>query len=275
MSASRPFPVMLGFDVDGETLWTARDASNAHRPVTLSQGRYGPEVAMPRILEMLKRQDLRITFFVPGLIVERYPELMRRILDEGHELAHHGYAHQWPDSMSREEERDDFQRALDAFDRVLQLRPVGYRSPAWEFSPWTLSLLVEQGIRYSSNFMNRDTPYKHVVDGRQTELVELPVQWLLDDAPFWLYSTRLAGRQIAAPETVLSTWQAEFDGLYAERERGTCFVLAMHPQISGRPYRIAVLEKLLAHIKEHDVRFYRCDEAAAALGPGAPSVAAG
>jgi peptidoglycan/xylan/chitin deacetylase (PgdA/CDA1 family) len=259
---------MLGFDVDGETLWTARDPSNVARPVTLSQGRYGPEVAMPRILDFLKRLDLRITFFVPGLVIERYPDLMRRILAEGHELAHHGYSHKWPDAMTQEEEREDFQRALDAFERVLGMRPVGYRSPAWEFSPWTTALLLEEGMRYSSNFMDRDRPYKHVVDARPTELVELPVQWLLDDAPFWLYSTRLPGRQIAAPEAVLSTWQGEFDALYAERERGTCFVLAMHPQISGRPYRVALLERLIEHIKQHDVRFYRCDEAAEELGPG-------
>lgn len=268
MSGGTPFPVLLGFDVDGETLWTARDPANAARPVTLSQGRYGPEVGVPRLLDLLKRQGIQATFFVPGMVIERYADLMRRLVDEGHEIAHHGYSHKWPDSMSPEEEREDFDKALAAFDSVLGRRPVGYRSPAWEFSPWTMNLLLEHGIKYSSNFMDRDSPYKHVVDGRPTELVELPVQWLLDDAPFWLYSTRLPGRQIAGPETVLQTWWQEFDALYAERERGACFVLAMHPQISGRPYRVKLLERLIHHMKEYDVRFYRGDEAAAALGAG-------
>jgi peptidoglycan/xylan/chitin deacetylase (PgdA/CDA1 family) len=169
--------------------------------------------------------------------------------------------------MTREEEREDFDLALEQFDRVLGRRPVGYRSPAWEFSPWTFELLLERGMRYSSNFMDRDRPYKHVVNGVKTDLVELPVSWLLDDAPFWLYSTRMVGRQIASPEAVFQTWQGEFDGLYAERDQGACFVLALHPQVSGRPYRLAVLERLIAHMQHHDVRFLRCDEAAELLGP--------
>jgi len=268
MSESQPFPVMIGFDLDGETLWTSRDPSNAARPVTLSQGRYGPEVAVPRILDFLDRQQISITFFVPGQVIERYPDLIREIADRGHEVAHHGHTHRWPDTMTQAEEREDFELAMEQFERVLRRQPVGYRSPAWEFSPWTLELLIEQGMRYSSNFMDRDHPYKHVVNGVKTDLVELPVQWLLDDAPYWLYSTRLPGRQIAAPETVLQTWHGEFDGLYAERAQGTSYVLALHPQISGRPYRLAILEQLITHMRQHDVRFLRCDEAAELLGPG-------
>jgi peptidoglycan/xylan/chitin deacetylase (PgdA/CDA1 family) len=266
-SASRPFPVLLGFDLDGETLWTSRDPSNAQRPVTLSQGRYGPEVAVPRILALLKRQGIAATFFVPGLIFARYPDLVRRIEDEGHEVGHHGHSHKWPDTMSQEEERRDFEMALEQFEGVLHHQPVGFRSPAWEFSPWTMGLLLEHGMRYSSNFMDRDRPYKHVVDGRKTDLVELPVQWLLDDAPFFLYSTRLPGRQITSHEVVHRIWKDEFDGLYAERDQGTCFVLAMHPQLIGRPHRLNMLDRFIEEIKEHDVRFYRCDEAADALGP--------
>ena len=269
MSGGRTdFPVMIGFDLDGETLWTSRDQSNSARPVTLSQGRYGPEVAVPRILDFLDHQKICVTFFVPGMVIERYPDVVREIARRGHEVAHHGHSHRWPDSMTREEEREDFDLAMEQFDRVLGQRPVGYRSPAWEFSPWTFDLLLENEIRYSSNFMDRDRPYKHVVNGVRTDLVELPVSWLLDDAPFFLYSTRIPGRQIASPDAVLQTWQGEFDGLYAERERGTSFVLALHPQISGRPYRLAIVERLISHMRNHDVRFLRCDEAAELLGPG-------
>lgn len=263
-----PFPVMIGFDLDGETLWTARDPSNADRPVTLSQGRYGPEVAVPRILELLRRHNLSVTFFVPGMVIERYPDLIRRIDQEGHEVAHHGHTHRWPDTMTREEEREDFARANEQFEKVLGRLPAGYRSPAWEFSPWTMEVLLEQGFRYSSNFMDSDRPYKHVVNGRKTDLVELPVSWVLDDAPFFLYSTRLQGRYMFPPDAVYQIWRDEFDGLYAERHRGTCFVLAMHPQIIGRPHRLAMLDRFFAYVKEKDVRFYRCDEAAEALGPG-------
>lgn len=262
----KSFPVLLGFDLDGETLWTARDPSNAARPVTLSQGRYGPEVAVPRILDLLRRHGISATFFVPGQVIERYPDLIRQLDAEGHEIGHHGHTHKWPDTMTREEEREDFDLAMEQFEKVLRRRPVGYRSPAWEFSPWTLDLLLERGLRYSSNFMDRDRPYKHVVNGQTTDLVEFPVSWLLDDAPFFLYSTRLAGRQIASHETVYQIWKDEFDGLYAERDQGACFVLAMHPQLIGRPHRIAMLDRLISYMKGRDVRFYRCDEAVEALG---------
>ncbi len=268
MSGNGSFPVMIGFDLDGETLWTSRDPSNAQRPVTLSQGRYGPEIAVPRILDFLDRQQISVTFFVPGEVIGRYPDLVREIANRGHEIGHHSHTHRWPDTMTQKEEREDFELALEQFEGVLRQQPVGYRSPAWEFSPWTFDLLREFGMRYSSNFMDSDRPYKHVIDGVKTDLVELPVSWLLDDAPFWLYSTRMVGRQMAAPEAVLQTWQGEFDGLYAEREQGTSFVLALHPQVSGRPYRLAILERLLNHMRKHDVQFLRCDQAAELLGPG-------
>lgn len=267
MASQTAFPVMLGFDVDGETLWTARDPSNAQRPITLSQGRYGPEVAVPRILDLLQRHGIGATFFVPGQVINRYPDLVKRMDAEGHEVAHHSHSHQWPDTMTQEEEREDFDLALEEFERVLRRQPVGYRSPAWEFSPWTLDLLIERGMRYSSNFMDSDRPYKHVVGGQKSDLIEFPVNWLLDDAPFFLFSTRLVGKHIASHETVFQIWKDEFTGLYAERDRGTCYVLAMHPQLIGRPHRVAMLDRLITFMKEHDVRFYRCDEAVDALGP--------
>ncbi len=257
-SKGKPFPVLLTFDVDAETLWTARDPDNAKRPVALSQGVYGPRVGLPRILALLARYDIRATFFVPGLVAERYPDAIRAVFDAGHEIAHHSHTHTWLDHTTPEaDERREFEQGLAAIERLVGVRPRGFRSPAAEFSPNTLRLLLEYGFDYSSNFFDADAPYRHVVNGERTRLVELPFAWVLDDAPFFLYSGRLPGRVMFPPSAVFEHWSAEFDGLYAE---GGCYVLAMHPQVIGRPSRIALLERFIRYAQGHpNVWFGRCD----------------
>ena len=258
----RPFPVLLTFDVDGELLWTARDAANARRPITLSQGHYGPNVGLPRILKLLQRYDITASFFVPGLICERYPDAIRAVVEAGHEVAHHSHTHTWLDHTTEEpDERREFELGLAAIERLTGRRPVGWRSPAAEFSPNTTRLLLEYGFGYSSNFFDADAPYRHVVDGHKTDLVELPFAWVLDDAPFFLYSGRLPGRVMFPPSAVLEHWTAEFDGLYGEEGANNAFVLAMHPQVIGRTSRIALLERFIQHARSHpNVWFGRCDE---------------
>lgn len=185
------FPVVLTFDVDGETLWIARDPKNWERPVTLSQGQYGPKVAVPRILKLLDKYDIKATFFIPGYIMDTYPEMAKAVHQAGHEIAHHGYYHEWPENFaSEEEERQSFERGIEAIQKITGQKPAGYRSPAWEFSPWTIKILQDLDFLYSANMMDNDAPYIH------HGLVELPVQWCLDDAAFWLYSSKIPGKTI-------------------------------------------------------------------------------
>jgi peptidoglycan/xylan/chitin deacetylase (PgdA/CDA1 family) len=267
----QPFPVLLTFDLDAELLWTARDPKNANRPIALSQGSYGWREGMPRILRLLGDQGLCCTFFVPGLIVERHPELMERILKGGHEIAHHSHTHRWMEGLTEAEEREEFEKATEAIVRVSGRKPAGWRSPAAEINPWTMKLLLEYGFKYSSNFFDQDSPYKHIVKGEKTELVELPFAWVLDDAPFFLYSIQLVGRVMQPPSNVLEHWKAEFDTLYGENRY---FLLAMHPQIIGRPSRITLLSDLIEYIRRHDrTRFMRCDEAVESLRAKLPWVA--
>lgn len=253
-----PFPVLLTFDLDAETLWTARDPDNARRPITLSQGSYGPKTGLPRVLDLLKRYQISATFFIPGQTIERYPEAAVEIHRAGHEIGHHSYSHKWLDDMPEDEERREFDLGISLIKEVTGQAPSGYRSPAAEFSPNTMRLLLEYGFRYSSNFFDRDSPYRHLVAGKRTDLVELPFAWVLDDAPFFLYSVRLPGRVMSPPSAVAEHWIAEFDGLYAEE--GTAYVLAMHPEIIGRPSRIPLLERFIQHAlaKDH-VWIGRCD----------------
>jgi len=262
---SKGFPVLFTFDLDVETMWTSRDPKNAERPIIMSQGAYGWKVGLGRVLNLLNSYSVHATFFVPGLVIEQRPQVVDMILEKGHEIAHHSWSHKWIVNMSPEEEREEMSRGFEIIERTTGRPPMGYRSPAAEFSPITLELLQEYGFGYSSNYFDDDSPYLHVINGNLTDIVEYPFHWVLDDAPFFQYSITLPGRTMQAPSAVLEAWKMEFDMLYEEDRE---FVLAMHPQIIGRPSRIKALEGLIQHIQKHDdIWFGRCDEVANDLRP--------
>lgn len=267
------FPVMLTFDLDAETMWTARDPANRDRPIVLSQGAYGWKVGTPRILDLLDRRGIAATFCIPGEVIEARWALCEEILERGHEIAHHSWSHAWIVGLTPDEEREEMERGIEIIERLTGEPPKGWRSPAAEFSPITMSLLLEHGFGWSSNFFDDDSPYLHVVDGVVTDLVELPFAWVLDDAPFFQYSITLPGRTLQPPSAALESWIAEFDTLYAERR---AFTLAMHPQIIGRGSRIVALEGLIDHIVAHDdVWFATCSQVADAIRPHLRAEAAG
>jgi peptidoglycan/xylan/chitin deacetylase (PgdA/CDA1 family) len=256
-TTTRGFPLMLSFDLDCETMWTARDPAYAKRPILMSQGAYGWKVGTQRVLKLLERYDIKVTFFVPGIVAERQPQVIELILAAGHEIAHHSYSHRWIVSLSPEEEHEEFQKGLDVLTRMTGYRPRGWRSPAAEFSEHTLGMIEHYGFDYSSNFFDDDSPYLLEINGKRTDIVELPFRWVLDDAPFFQYSIVLPGRTLQAPSAVLEAWKAEFDVLYAEDRM---MMVGMHPEIIGQPSRIGVLEGLIQHALKHPrVWIGRCD----------------
>jgi peptidoglycan/xylan/chitin deacetylase (PgdA/CDA1 family) len=230
------------FDFDAEELWLADDPVNAGKPGVLSQGTYGAKVAVPRILDLLERQGVTATFFVPGAVAERHPERVRQIVEAGHELAHHGFTHTSPVTLSRDAEEIELVKAKEVL-AAFGIDVVGYRSPSWDLSPSTLELLAAHGFGYSSNLMDDDHPYVHP-DGH---LVELPVQWILDDAAHFWFDAATWTKRIAPVREVREIWLDEFEGITAA---GGCTVFTMHPQIIGRPSRLrmlaAVIEAVLA-----------------------------
>jgi peptidoglycan/xylan/chitin deacetylase (PgdA/CDA1 family) len=233
------------FDFDAEEVWIGEDPENANRPGVLSQGTYGAKVAVPLILQLLARHEVTATFFVPGRVAERYPERVREILAGGHEIGHHGYTHTSPMDLTPEAEEAELTRALEIL-RGLGAEVTGYRSPSWEFSPGTMGLLAKHGLRYSSNLMDDLRPYRH----EGIDLVELPIQWILDDAPhFWFDGGPSWNRRISAPGEVREIWEAEFEGI---RALGGSFILTMHPQIIGRPSRLALLDEFIGWVQQHD-----------------------
>ena len=254
----KKMPVILTFDLDGEALWRCRDPENANRPVILSQGRYGPEVGMPRILKLLKKYNVLATFFIPGFTVDQYKELTRQIDAEGHEIGNHGWSHTYPDNMeSYEQEEKEYWDSSDLIEKVTGKRPKGYRSPAWEFSINSIAILEGmKELEYSSNMMDSDKIKYLKAGGKETRFVEIPISWIMDDAAFWLYSLRTPGKCIQPLESVESYWKNEFDGLLEEfveevetyGDSDICFVLTCHPQIIGRPSRMKLLERVINHM---------------------------
>lgn len=270
-TTSRGFPLLLTFDLDAETMWTARDPAFAQRPILMSQGAYGWKAGVPRILDLLRRYGLHVTFFVPGIVIDQRPQVMEAILKDGHEIAHHSYSHRWILTLSPEQEREEMEKGIEAIRRATGRAPRGWRSPAAELSPISLDLLVEYGFDYSSNFFDDDNPYLLEIGGRQTRIVELPFRWVLDDAPFFQYSIVLPGRTMHPPSSVLESWTTEFDALYAEDRM---MMLGCHPQIIGQPSRLVVLDRLIRHALSHsNVWIGRCDEITDDMRPrlGAPA----
>jgi len=226
------------FDLDAETLWMARGIAE---PVALSQGRFGPLEALPRILDLLRVAELRASFFVPAWVAEHYPDAVRAIVAGGHEVGSHGDEHERVSELDAAREEQVLERSLEVLTRHAGRRPTGYRAPAWQLSPRTLGLLARHGFDYSSNLMDRLVPYLHPEsEGRR--LVELPVSWVLDDAPYFLYTGE---RTMQAPGPVLQGWITEFDGIV---EVGGCAIFTFHPQIIGRPSRFACLRELADHV---------------------------
>ncbi|GHT79866.1 polysaccharide deacetylase [Spirochaetia bacterium] len=279
---TRKMPVILTFDVDGETLWLCRDPENAKRPVTLSQGRYGPEEGVPRIMRLLEKYGIRATFFIPGMTVSRYPDLVRNLALAGHEIGNHGWSHTYPDNMdSYDTEKKEYFDCSNIIEKITGTRPRGYRSPAWEFSVHTLDILAEMPeIEYSSNMMDTERIRYLSTGDRKTNLVELPIHWVLDDAAYWLYSVRTPGKSMQPLESVEFYWRTEFDALLGEfREEAAalgnsdiCFILTCHPQIIGRPARMAMLDRFVGHIAATDgVEFLTGIEAASGYRAGHPN----
>ncbi len=250
--------VALTFDVDAESIWLGRDPENARRPGVLSQGTYSPNVAVPAILDLLAREGIQSTFFIPGLDANHHHDTVRAIHEAGHEIGHHGYEHVRADPDDRAAEEQSFKRGIEALQRITGEEPIGFRSPSWDFTAHTLELLTELGFQYSSNFMDSLAPYLHP----GTRIVELPVQWVLDDAPFFLFGLGANQRPIQPASHALEIWKEEFAGLY---EWGSVsYVLTTHPQLIGRPSRLRALAELIGFMKQHErVWFATCREIAA------------
>lgn len=238
------------FDVDAESAVLWGNAEVGARMSVMSHQAYGPLVGIPRILDLLEQHQIRSTFFVPGHSADRYPDAVRSLVAAGHEIAHHGYLHEQPTQLTLEQEIEALDRGLAALSDVAGVRPVGYRAPMWDLSWRTPALLAERGFLYDSSLMDADHPYElAVTPGADQSLVEIPIQWALDDWEQYCFLPDLSGSGlIESPRKARELWQLEFDGL---RRVGGCWVLTNHPFLSGRPSRAFELGDLMRYVLDH------------------------
>jgi peptidoglycan/xylan/chitin deacetylase (PgdA/CDA1 family) len=235
--------VALSFDLDNETSFLRNGDTS---PSRLSTGQYGSRSGLPRVLNLLKRYDIPATFFIPGVTAKLYPEEVKRIAAAGHEIGIHGWIHEWTASLERDDERMLMERSLATLEELSGRRPVGLRTGSWEYSPNTADLVGELGLLYESSLMADDIPYEIVSEGRPTGIVELPVEWILDDFPYFGMDRFSSTRPYTPPSDVFEVWAAEFDVAY---EEGSMLLLTMHPQIIGHRSRNVMLEKLIQYMR--------------------------
>ena len=243
--------VALSFDFDSETN-ALRDKNIS--PGIFSQGEYAARASMPRILALLEKYNIPASFFIPAVTALLHPEEIKAIVEKGiHEIGMHGWIHERNSLLSEEEERRLMRKSYETLKVATGKAPAGIRTPSWDFSRSTLKLIRELGLVYDSSLMADDRPYELIEDGKPTGVVELPVEWLLDDYPYFGFSRYSSVRPHIKPMDVFEIWASEFEKAH---EEGTLFVLTMHPKYIGHRSRIAMLEELIKHMqKSKDVWF--------------------
>ncbi|MCU1572555.1 MAG: polysaccharide deacetylase [Micrococcaceae bacterium] len=238
--------VLLSFDSDHETP-SLRDGETS--PGKMAAGEYGVRVAVPRILELLDRYEAPSSFYVPAVCALLRPHEVPAYAEAGHEVAVHGWIHERNTQLNYEQELDLLGRAVEVLHKQSGVRPTGIRTPSWDFSDSTLDVIRELGFRYDSSLMADDEPYELLAEGKPTGVVEIPVEWIRDDAPYLMMDRFASLRPYMPPRELVRIWKDEFDGA---RATGGVFQLTMHPHIIGHRSRLVVLEELLQYIRTFD-----------------------
>jgi peptidoglycan-N-acetylglucosamine deacetylase len=270
---SKEIFVSFGVDIDAVAGWLG-SYGGEDSPDDISRGMFAAEVGVPRVLELFRRYGLTQTFFWPGHSIETFPEQFDACVAAGHEIGVHGYSHENPIAMSREQESTVLDYCIDLIESRTGRRPTGYVAPWWEFSPVTNELLLERGIAYDHSLMHRDfEPYyvrvgdswtkidydapaeswmKPLRRGRETDLIEIPANWYLDDLPPMMFIKASPNSHgFVNPRDIETMWRDQFDWVYRENDYAV-FTMTIHPDVSGRPQVLMALERLIEHIDSHE-----------------------
>jgi peptidoglycan/xylan/chitin deacetylase (PgdA/CDA1 family) len=233
----------LSFDSDHETNELREGGKSFGR---MSWGQYGNRQGVPRILEILKRHSVPATFYVPAVAALLHPDEQRRVVAAGHEIGIHSWIHELNSVLNYDAERDIMLRSAEALETITKVRPVGARTASWDFSPHTLRITKEMGLLYDSSLMADVDCYELLLDGEPTGVVELPVEWVRDDAVYFMMHRFQGLRPHTPPQAVLDIFLREFDAAYAEG--GLC-QLTFHPHIIGHRSRVWIIEEVIRHAK--------------------------
>src|SRR5689334_14210405 len=276
--------IAYGIDVDAVGGWLG-SYGGEDSPDDISRGLFAGEVGVPRLLKLFDKYRLKTSWFIPGHSIETFPEQTRMIVAAGHEIGAHGYSHENPIAMTSQQEEDVLVKTIDLIAQVSGQRPVGYVAPWWEFSPVTNELLLKHGFTYDHSLMHDDFhPYyvrvgdrwtkidyskpaaqwmHPLVRGRETDLIEIPANWYLDDLPPMMFIKKAPNSHgFVNPRQLEEMWRDQFDWVYREQDYGVV-TFTIHPDVSGRPQVLLMLERLIAHINGHEgVRWATFDEIA-------------
>ena len=270
---TKDIQVAFGVDVDA-VAGMLGSYGGEDSPCDISRGLFSGEVGGPRLIRLFDKYSLPATWFVPGHSIETFPELTQMIVDAGHEIGVHGYSHENPIAMTREQETAILDRSIELIEKVSGRRPTGYVAPWWEFSPVTNEILLERGIKYDHSLMHRDfEPYyvrvgdswkkidytndaqswmEPLVRGEETDLVEIPANWYLDDLPPMMFIKAAPNSHgFVSPRDIEQLWRDQFDWVYREMDQAV-YTMTIHPDVSGRPQVLLMLERLIEHINAHD-----------------------
>lgn len=249
------------FDIDADSLIRAARPEGAELHLqAISMGRYGPTVAMPRILESYRRLGLRQTFFMPAWVMQAYPETVEAVLADGHEIGHHSWMHEDPMQHSDAREAELFERALEVHVAMTGRKPRGYRAPVYSITPAMVQRLIDHGMAYDSSMMADDLPY--LVQTGQGSLIEIPPHWGTDDWPPFAHFTEIDYMmQVRAPSDGVRAFAEEFEAMH---EAGGFWMPVLHPFLTGRLARWREMERLILRALEGgDVWFAPLEEIAA------------
>ncbi|GAA7103606.1 polysaccharide deacetylase [Helicobacter pylori] len=276
--------VAYGVDIDAVAGWLG-SYGGEDSPDDISRGLFAGEVGIPRLLKLFKKYHLPATWFAPGHSIETFPEQMKMIVDAGHEVGAHGYSHENPIAMSAKQEEDVLLKSIELIKDLTGKTPTGYVAPWWEFSNITNELLLKHGFKYDHSLMHNDfTPYfvrvgdswskidysleakdwmKPLIRGVETDLVEIPANWYLDDLPPMMFIKKSPNSfGFVSPHDIGQMWIDQFDWVYREMDYAV-FSMTIHPDVSARPQVLLMHEKIIEHINKHDgVRWVTFNEIA-------------
>lgn len=274
----------FGVDVDAVAGWLG-SYGGEDSPDDISRGLFAGEVGSPRLLKLFERLQIKTTWFMPGHSIETFPDQMAAVAAAGHEIGMHGYSHENPIAMTRQQEADVLDKSIELITSLAGRKPTGYVAPWWEFSNVTNELLIERGILYDHSLMHHDfQPYrvrvgdrwtkidyskqagewmKPLVRGHETDLIEIPANWYLDDLPPMMFIKKAPNSHgFVNPRDIEQMWRDQFDWVYREYDYAV-FPITIHPDVSGRPQVLLMLERLVEYMAGHaGVKFVRMEEMA-------------
>ena len=271
----------FGVDVDAVAGWLG-SYGGEDSPLDISRGMFSGEVGSLRLLNLFDSFGIKTTWFIPGHSIETFPSQMKQVANAGHEIGVHGYSHENPIAMTPKQEEDVLDYSIQLVTKLAGRRPTGYVAPWWEFSPITNELLLKKGIKYDHSLMHQDfQPHyvrvgdrwtkidyskdakdwmKPLVRGKETDLIEIPASWYTDDLPPMMFIKAAPNSHgFVSPRHLGEMWQDQFDWVYREYDYAV-YTMTIHPDVSGRPQVLMMLERLYNHMIRHPgVRFTTFD----------------